>query len=195
MELSKWKVFIERRSLALARIFRNCEREGLGVCDEIMYNSFTDWWWENSDVSGISIVNFLVPTHLGSTGGLHIPFCFSICKTTQRHGSRYCREPLKEIKDPWLCFMAKLLLCLALLCFCIFSLLRLNLLFGTGGKAYEAKQEVGNMKKRSYVSLGRPCRVLLIFNNTIFQIGNDLSSIPYSWIFHMGIRFFSLLLF
>ena len=112
---------------------------------------------------GINIINLLVPTSLGSTR------LWTVCHLTstswwefqclQNRSNNVIQDVISSLqggtKDPWLCLMAKLsLFCLArlFLSFRLFSLLWLNLSFGTQGRLRRlslSPDEVGYLHKRS----------------------------------------------
>ena len=153
-------------------------REGWdrGVCDQFTYILLTDWWWGNGGVWESTPSTFCFLLIWGwHAGGQHIVNFFLLVQVLV--SAKQLKDMTQNIvcsswggtKGPWLCFIDKLLFCLTCLCFCIFSLLWLNLLFGSWGIPRRLKlfykQEAGDTRD---LSLGRPHRVLLGFNNSSF---------------------------
>ena len=115
-----------------------------------MHNSLTGWWWGNRVLfrESQSSTWFQHIWDLPAGGQHAVDFLHLV-------GGLVSAKQLKDVAQdiissswggtkgpPWLCFMAKLLFlsCLTVfLCFCIFSLIWLNLLFGTQGRPRRLK--------------------------------------------------------
>ena len=87
-------------------------------------------------------------------------------------------KPWGEMKGPWFCLMAKLLLfCLVRFPFCIFSLFWLNSFFGIWRLTFFYRQEVGCVCG-GCSALGSPPRVLLCYTGQTPTKGALLQSPP-----------------
>ena len=88
-------------------------------------------------------------------------------------------KPWGEMKGPWFCLMAKLLLfCLICFPFCIFSLFWLNSFFGIWRQTFFYRQEVGCVCVGDVLLWEAPPRVLLCYAGQTPTKGALLQSPP-----------------
>ena len=177
---SQWAIDLKTMCLNLGKRVRSFIVIVQRGCDQLVDIPLMGWWWGKWE-SASSTFWFQPVWGLHACGQhavnfFHLVGMLASAKQLKDVTQDNISSPWGGTKSAWPCFMVKLLLfCLsALLCFYIFSILWLNLLFETWGRLRRIKFSFSckNKKQRTqkdFCKLWGPCRVLLCFKSRFYS--------------------------